>query len=100
MSNLLNLTNEEKIKLSGLIDARTIDLKQLVQDMAVRLQELEQKVNDDAKVQEHALVLENDWKPFDNGYAKPTANKIGNVVYLKGLVTGGNNDSIVATLPA
>eukprot|EP01084_Bolivina_argentea_P253836 426544_1 len=45
------------------------------------------------------LVSKNGWTPYGGEYSPPKAFKIGNVVYLKGVVKDGKNASLIAILP-
>ena len=71
--------------------------QQQINQLTQRLQQLETKVDNEAKVQEIDLNLHHNWVQWDGSWPAK-AIKIGHVVYLSGLLKNGTNNHI-ATLP-
>lgn len=46
-----------------------------------------------------SLSLVNSWVQYDTTYGVPAYRKVGNIVYLKGLIKNGSS-AVIATLPA
>eukprot|EP01084_Bolivina_argentea_P280195 479161_1 len=55
-----------------------------------QMEALETKLDKATKKEEISLDLLGNWVPYHSGYALPKAQKIGNVVYLSGLVKDGS----------
>jgi hypothetical protein len=47
-----------------------------------------------------APTFQNSWRAFAAGWSTPGYRKIGDIVYLRGMVTGGTSPSTAFTLPA
>eukprot|EP01084_Bolivina_argentea_P290266 498550_1 len=81
------------------------ELKQqneLITQLTKRLDklELEQKRDDnDVKMEEIALELKNNWVNYGASWETAKACKIRNIVYMKGLVKGGQLNTVITTLP-
>ena len=58
------------------------------------------RVEDFVELKTANLSLVNDWRPVQAGtYGAPKVQKNGNIVHLIGIVTGGREESVIATLP-
>eukprot|EP00483_Globobulimina_turgida_P013673 UN13699 len=101
LSMRLNDVKKENQSLQYTIEIQQQSLhaqQQQINQLTQRLQDLEARISEEAKMEEMDLVLQNKWQRFDQTFAGAKAFKIGNVVYLKGLVKSGSGTTI-ATLP-
>ena len=82
------------------LDAAKTTINTLVQNVADLTQSVQAlRDRDEVKMQHIDLNLQNNWIPYNSTFAIPKATKIGNVVYLRGLIRGGSANTNIAILP-
>eukprot|EP01084_Bolivina_argentea_P022334 41496_1 len=75
------------------------ELSRANNELTQRVQQLEAKFdNNEQKLEEIELNLQNNWKRQSTSFSAPKAIKIGHCVYVQGLIDGGTS-GIIATLP-
>ena len=97
LNTITNTSRTQQQQISQLLESVNT-LSQTTDTMLQRIQELETTVEGKTRIHEIGLNLENNWVPWDDGAWIPKARKIGNVVYLRGLVKNGTSNTIT-TLP-
>lgn len=87
-----NINNTDD-KIGDLNDLETTNKSSTV----VAINELNAKTDDSGWIN---MSLINGWASHGTQWQQPSYRKIGNQIFIRGLISGGNNDSICANLPS
>eukprot|EP01083_Nonionella_stella_P014965 41907_1 len=89
-----------EIKAQNQVQTEKIDsLNQSLNRANTVINELTQRLENESKVEEIELDLQNSWVNYGGSFATAKAFKMKDIVFLRGLVKSGSANSVIATLP-